>query len=857
MADVKAKKKLQEFVQKTNQKFSSDQIMGVYKNSEKYSFEKQSSILKQLFKPYTPDFDKYQSQFENDIKKSKKTSYDAFVSFLNNITLNNTKPQIPAKPSLSIEETVRAKNDFESPVLCSTRVEGSQKQQETVSLSEIKERLAQVTQQGSRQGQQSVRSSSTFLRQSFNSSSASMNSKKVIPTSPMSHSSIASWNFSFNDDPVLPVMRMPKPIIGLPSTAQERAVISELLSTLIGINGSLIVPKMKTTSIDIRDEFSTPNHLNDNRICVVEFELNEQIQESIRDMLGDILPLANFYFQIQNFIEMSRAPDSGQVLQALSEAMSKLITDYYGTIAQLEAMHIKEELNLHKLLFYLRPIIQTMETLTKVCHVLQVNNVRGGNVLTKLHDNIALYSGDKSSQEILIYLTQKASEPYMEILKLWIFKGVIQDPKMEFLIEDTEKDCQESEKNENYFDNFWDKRYMIRHEKIPRFLEKQANIILRTGKYLNVVRECGKRVVFTHSQTSLRFSHTDEQNYVNIINDAYTFASKALLELIMNDNDLMGHLLSVKRYFLLHQGDFVVQFMDACEGELLNNVDDVIPMRLENLLELTLRLSSAKHDKYQDDLLTMLLPFDICTQMSKIIKSDMGVDVDSEIDDTSTLKGIECFTFGYTVHWPLSIVLNHMTISKYQLIFRQLFYCKHVENYLCRVWIANTNAKKFDHSTSELYRTAFTLRQRMMNAIQNLEYYMMIEVIEPVWHIFMQQLAKAKNIDDVLIFHEDFLDHCLKNCMLTYPDLLKRIISVCNSCISFCQFIETSIDEGNIMTFSQKVAEYDETFTTNVVRLLDAVTEIAETDNSEKFFSLCNRINFNHYYTSHLNLRRK
>jgi gamma-tubulin complex component 2 len=201
-------------------------------------------------------------------------------------------------------------------------------------------------------------------------------------------------------------------------------------------------------------------------------------------------------------------------------------------------------------------------------------------------------------------------------------------------------------------------------------------------------------------------------------------------------------------------------------------------------------LSSAKHDKYQDDLYTTLLPFDICTQMAKIIKTEHPNDSHLEEGDTSDLKGIECFTFGYNVHWPLSIVLNQITISKYQLIFRQLFYCKHVENYLCRVWIANKNAKKFDHSTSELYRSAFTLRQRMMNAIQNLEYYMMIEVIEPIWHHFMQQLAKAKNIDDILSYHEDFLDHCLKNCMLTYPDLLKRIINVCNSCIAFCQFIE-------------------------------------------------------------------
>lgn len=652
---------------------------------------------------------------------------------------------------------------------------------------QIKERLAQATQQS-----QSNRQSSTFLRQSFNSSASSLNSKKIISSPPAITNSISMWNFSFTEDPLLPIqLKTPKPIVGLPAQAQERTVITELLNTLIGINGTHIVPKMKTISYDSKDDYKMIHNWSDSKISVIDFDLNEQIQESIRDTLMDILPLASFYFQIQNFIEIARAPESGQVLQALAAAISKLIADYYGTIAQLELKHLNQELNLHRLLFYLLPLIQTMETISKVCNMLQAHSVRGGNVLTRLHDNIALYSGDKNSQQILIYLTQKAAEPYMEILKLWIFKGVIQDPKSEFLVEDNEKECQNPEMNEQYFDDYWEKRYVTKSERIPRFLEKQADIILRTGKYLNVVRECGKRVVFNQSQASLKFSHTDEQNYVNIITDAYTFASKALLELIMEDNDLLGHLLSVKRYFLLQQGDFIVQFMDACEGELMNNVNDVIPMRLENLLELTLRLTSAKYDKYQDNLYTTLLPFDVCTQIRKIIKMDG--DNEDDLEDMSNLKGIECFTFGYTVPWPLSIVLNQMTISKYQLIFRQLFYCKHVENYLCRVWIANKNAKKFDHSTSELYRSAFTLRQRMMNAIQNLEYYMMIEVIEPVWHIFLQQLSRAKSIDEILSLHEDFLDHCLKNCMLTYPDLLKRIISVCNACIAFCQFIEVSV----------------------------------------------------------------
>lgn len=76
------------------------------------------------------------------------------------------------------------------------------------------------------------------------------------------------------------------------------------------------------------------------------------------------------------------------------------------------------------------------------------------------------------------------------------------------------------------------------------------------------------------------------------IKQAYAYASKTLLEMLMNDYDLPGRMRSVKHYFLLDQGDFIVQFMDSTERELSKNVDDILPMRLESLLELTLRLDN-------------------------------------------------------------------------------------------------------------------------------------------------------------------------------------------------------------------------------------------------------------------------
>ena len=75
----------------------------------------------------------------------------------------------------------------------------------------------------------------------------------------------------------------------------------------------------------------------------------------------------------------------------------------------------------------------------------------------------------------------------------------------------------------------------------------------------------------------------------------------------------------MKHYFLLDQGDFIVQFMDSCESELSKNIDDIVPTRLESLLELALRTSAANGDPYKDDMRTQLLPIDLMSQIFKIL----------------------------------------------------------------------------------------------------------------------------------------------------------------------------------------------------------------------------------------------
>lgn len=52
---------------------------------------------------------------------------------------------------------------------------------------------------------------------------------------------------------------------------------------------------------------------------------------------------------------------------------------------------------------------------------------------------------------------------------------------------------------------------------------------------------------------------------------------------------------------------------------------------------------------------------------------------------------------------------------------------------------------------------------------------------------------QASNIDDVLGHHTSFLDNCLKDCMLTNPELLKVFSKLMSVCVMFtnCMQVRT------------------------------------------------------------------
>lgn len=151
-------------------------------------------------------------------------------------------------------------------------------------------------------------------------------------------------------------------------------------------------------------------------------------------------------------------------------------------------------------------------------------------------------------------------------------------------------------------------------------------------------------------------------------------------------------------------------------------------------------------------------------------------------------KVIDAFTLDYKVQWPLALVVSCGALTKYQMIFRHLFFCKHVERRLCDAWRNHQTTKEL--SLRAHLGPSFCLRQRMLHFQQNFVYYMMFEVISPRWHAFETHLARVETVDDILQCHGEFLDMCLKECLLTDPELLRVLTKLMTVCMTFANSIE-------------------------------------------------------------------
>jgi gamma-tubulin complex component 2 len=199
----------------------------------------------------------------------------------------------------------------------------------------------------------------------------------------------------------------------------------------------------------------------------------------------------------------------------------------------------------------------------------------------------------------------------------------------------------------------------------------------------------------------------------------------------------------------------------------------------------------------------------LLSHLDKLLASPSGIVsptkrvVQSRRSDLSVLSndvttGLDTFLIDFqSIPFPLSLILTRQAMASYQLLFRHLFYAKYVERRLVGIWLDHQALRELQSLRGALGGT-FLLRQRMLHFVQNLIYYVMLEVIEPNWIEFEKELLcpdskEERSVDDISAAHTLFLRKTLEACLMTNRDVLSALTKLLGTCLLFTNEMKTFI----------------------------------------------------------------
>ena len=380
----------------------------------------------------------------------------------------------------------------------------------------------------------------------------------------------------------------------------------------------------------------------------------------------------------------------------------------------------------------------------RISIVLTISGRKGGQLISMIHA-FSTSHGDPFVAAFAERMLSHVTRPFYDMLRQWIYDGELSDPYREFfVIEQNPRDAGEDPRRAPAT-SVWEEKYKLDETMIPSIVTQEfARKVFLIGKSLNFIRYgCGDSawVEAYCKDASKELRYGDTATLESSIDTAYK-ATMARLICLMDDKfQLFEHLHALKRYLLLGQGDFIALLMESLSANLDRPAGSQYRHTLTAQLEHAIRGSNAQFDP--PDIIRRL-----DARLTEMEKGDTGWDV---------------FTLEYKVDAPVDVIITPWANRQYLKIFNLLWRVKRVEFALGSTWRrCMTGARGVlavvDAKMSKDWKTARCCIAEMIHFINQLQYYILFEVIEASWdHLDSTVHKQDCTLDDLIEAHTKYL----------------------------------------------------------------------------------------------------
>lgn len=588
---------------------------------------------------------------------------------------------------------------------------------------------------------------------------------------------------------------------GPPAQLSEGRLVRDLLFALQGVSSDCFTKAHHGFETDSACVLSRPAWILSQRILEIA-NLHLKLTATVNSIL-----------QMEGKQGKQEVP--GSLLgQALCEALRDQLREYYKTLALLmskavgvgddQSSHACSDVSLRRLWSWLqgpRSRLQLLASLTEAC-----NGLMGGALASTVHG--FGHVGDVLAQEACTKILHRVVSPLLAMIRAWMTEGELQDPFGEFFV------CADASVP---LDDLWNRMYSLEIEMVPSFLTLDlARKILLTGKSVNFIRSCcpGQNWFQTdsrdfsagsalslpsdpHDQDDLRALAEDGSplpgsmllaNLSKQVESAAEKMNKHLVKLMMDQYALMEHSLALRRFLLLGQGDFVESLLDGANEELIRDAAKIHKHHLMGILDMALRQSNAQ-----------FCPPDVLARL--------GVKL---LSPSSGECGWDVFLLDYAIDSPLHVVFTPAAMQKYDRAFAFLWKLRRVSHALASCWRQHMSLQRHLVSRGRLFSSAAAaeiagapelrlemrqtlhrctcLRNEMHRFVQNIQSYVMCDVLETSWAQLQAEWQACTDLDQVILEHQRYLSRLEEGAFLAPGSeaVLSGLIALLGLALDFC-----------------------------------------------------------------------
>ncbi|KAM3876843.1 gamma-tubulin complex component 4 [Diretmus argenteus] len=334
-------------------------------------------------------------------------------------------------------------------------------------------------------------------------------------------------------------------------------------------------------------------------------------------------------------------------------------------------------------------------------------------------------------------------------------------------------------------------------------------------------------------------------DFENLIDGIRSTVAEHLWTLMVEESDLLGQLKIIKDFYLLGRGELYQAFIDHAQHMLKT------PPTAVTEHDVNVAFQQAAHKVLLDDdnLLPLLhLTIDYQGKDSKELTGTR--DGATPPQDTSPREvpptGWAALGLAYKVQWPLHILFTPAVLEKYNVVFRYLLSVRRVQSELQHCWALQMQRKHLKSNQTDAVK--WRLRNHMAFLVDNLQYYLQVDVLESQFSQLLQQINSTRDFESIRLAHDHFLSNLLAQSFILLKPVFHCLNEILELCHNFCSLV------------SQNVAPLDERgtaqldilvkgFSRQSFLLFKILSSVRNHQINSDLAQLLLRLDYNKYYT--------